>query len=247
MQRLKNQEDTNFSIANPLAIMMKRPKENIGLIFREGTTPDTILETTNDTCHHRLLKKKTTMTRKRLISVTESDPSQKILRNSEMSNDHHKIFRSFSSPDYIELDHSVPERVSRKNCKNHPEISTIDLNSRLSPLPSDEFISSSSVLTYRVKSRSYLRKIESNKAIEDSHELSNCFDQRVEDENLKRYLRLKFDYHPNVACRVNFDDSLSTNIKKGKSFMFFITYRLSLKIIEMFYRLIIGHIFFTFK
>ena len=88
MQRLKNQEDTNFSISNPLAIMMKRPKENIGLICREGTTPDTILETTNDTCHHRLLKKKTTMTRKRLISVTESDPSQKILRNSEMSNDH---------------------------------------------------------------------------------------------------------------------------------------------------------------
>ena len=223
MQRLKTQEDTNFPIANPVAIMMKRAKEKVGLICGEGTTPDTILENKNETCHHRLVKK-TTMTRKRLISVTESDPSHKILRNSEPSNDHHKIFRSFSSPHYIELDHSVPETVSRKNCNNHPEISTLDLNSRLSPIPSDEFISSSSVLTHRVKSRSYLRKIESNKAIEDSHELSNCFDQRVEDKNLKRYLRLKFDYHPNVACRVNFDDSLSSNIKKGKSFMFLISY-----------------------
>ena len=217
MRRLKNHKDINFSLASSLATMMEKPKENVDLICEEVTNPENSLAALNDTYHHRCLKKKITMTRRRLISVTESDLSPKNLPLTEVSNNHQMIFRSMSSPDYIDLDDSVPERLSRNKSSNPSEISAFDLQSRLSPLASSEFLSPSEVLAHRIKSRSYLRRIESTKSIDDSHELSNCFDKRVKDDNLNRHLRLKFDYHPKAACRVNFDEGLSSNVKKGKS------------------------------
>jgi len=221
MRKLKNQKDTNFTIAYPFAIMMEKTRETIEIICGDVTIPEITTEVSNDTCHHRLLKKKTSIARRRLMSVTDSDHTSKTLPQKETSYNHQMISRSMSSPDYIDSDDSVPEMLSRNISCSPQEISTFDLQSRLSPLPSKEHISSSSVLAHRVKSRSYLRKIESTKSNEDSHELSNCFDKRVADESLRRHLRLKFDYHPNVSCRVNYAENSSNNVKKGKSSLLF--------------------------
>lgn len=207
MRRLKNHKDIDFACSS--ATMMERPKENFDMAFGGITNSGNIMSVSNDTCHHRFLKKKITTTRRRLISLTEpvNCLSPKM------------ISRSLSLPETVNLDEQVPETLSRTNTCYHPEISTLDLQSRLSQIPSREFLSSS-VLEHRIQSRSCLRKIESTKSIEERHQLSNFFVKRVTDNIVRAKLRLESGPHPKEACRGNENETVSSNVKNGKSVLF---------------------------